>query len=63
MRERKFVQSDTSSVEDFSHILDLDSDTSPIGSSRDLSPPKPQARAEENTYTKEAYDGNDGIVD
>lgn len=63
MRKRKFIQSDSSSGEDFSHILDLDSDDSSIRFGKDLSPPKRQARTEEDTHAEDAYDGNDGIVD
>jgi hypothetical protein len=63
IRKRKFIQSDSSSGEDFSHILDLDSDSSPIGSGKDLSPLKRQVRVEEDTHTEHAYDRNDGVVD
>lgn len=62
MREREFAQSDTSSREDFSFILDLDSDSSAIKSNRDLSTLERRARVEEDTHTEDAYDGNDGIV-
>lgn len=60
MRNRKFIQSDSSSAEDFSHILDLDSDSSPL---RDPSPPKRQARKEEDTHTGDTYDGNHAVID
>lgn len=61
--KRKFIQSDSSAGEDFSHILDLDSDSSPIGSSWDFSPLKRQARTGESTHKNDTYDGNHGIVD
>ena len=60
MQNRKFIQSDSSSGEDLSHILDLDSDFSPL---RDPLPPKRQAQKEEDTHTGDTYDSNHAVVE